>query len=165
VVTCDYRGNYVESVLIATIRKTLALKPMSFGELLVGNKRSSTVQRPMLPGEALMLGPFATRRSTPRVPTRRTAWMTFKSLLEHEHLALVKDISAKGVFFYSDFHPDVGDQLEFVVEFLSGSDRVRLHLKGKVVRVEQAAPGSARGVAVSFYLQRVEAPLLPATAR
>jgi hypothetical protein len=117
----------------------------------MGKRRSSTAQKPMPPGEAVMLGTLAKRRSTPRIPTRRTAWMTFESLLENEHLALVKDISAKGVFFYSDVHPNVGDQLEFVVEFLSGSDRVRLHLRGKVVRIEQAASGSARGVAVSFY--------------
>jgi hypothetical protein len=134
---------------------------MSFGELLMARRRSSAVQRPMLPDEGSMLGTVAKKRSTPRLPIRRTAWMTFKSLLEHEHLALVKDISAKGVFFYSDFHPDVGDQLEFVVEFLSGLDRVRLHLKGKVMRVEQAGPGSARGIAVLFYSQRVEVPLVP----
>ncbi len=100
---------------------------------------------------ALMLGTLAKRRSTPRVPTRRIAWITFTSWLEHEHLALVKDISERGVFFYSDFRPGVGDRLDFVVEFLTGSDKVRLHLKGKVLRVEQAAPGSAPGVAVSFY--------------
>ena len=34
---------------------------------------------------------------------------------------------------------------------IRGSERVRLHLKGEVVRVEKAAPGSACGVAISFY--------------
>jgi hypothetical protein len=47
----------------------------------------------------------------------------------------------------------VGDQLDFVVEFLSGLNRVRLHPKGTVVRVEQAVPGCAPGVTVSFYSQ------------
>jgi hypothetical protein len=122
----------------------------------MGKRHSSTAQRPVLPGEAVMLSTLAKKRSTPRVHARRTAWITFNASLEHEHVALVKDISEKGVFFYSDFHPAVGDQLEFVVEFLSGSDRVRLHLKGQVVRVEQAAPDSAPGVAVSFYSQRDE---------
>jgi hypothetical protein len=63
----------------------------------------------------------------------------------------VKDISARGIYFYSDFDPEIGDQLEFVVDFLNGSERVRLHLKGEVVRVEKAAPDSACGVAISFY--------------
>jgi hypothetical protein len=124
---------------------------MSFGELLVGKKRISIVQRLMLPGEAVMLGTLATRRSTPRVPIRRIAWLTFETLPDHERVSLVKDISAGGIFFYSDFDPDIGDQLEFVVDFLSGSERVRLHLKREVVRVEKAAPCSACGVAISFY--------------
>jgi hypothetical protein len=114
-------------------------------------KRRSWMGPAVLPGEAAMLGMPARKRSTPRVLVRRTAWLTFKSFGEHEHVALVKDISAKGVFFYSDFLPAVGDQVDFIVEYLSGLDRVRLHLKGAVVRVDLAAAGCARGVAVSFY--------------
>ena len=114
-------------------------------------RRSSTVQKPMLPGEAVMLGTLAKRRSTLRLPTRRIAWLTFQTLPKHERVALVKDISERGIYFYSDFDPDIGDQLEFVVEYLSGSEKVRLHLKGKVVRVEKAGAGSACGVAISFY--------------
>jgi hypothetical protein len=63
----------------------------------------------------------------------------------------VKLFKDGGIYFFSDFDPDIGDQLEFVVDFLSGSERVRLHFKGEVVRVEKAAPGSACGVAISFY--------------
>ncbi len=117
----------------------------------MGKKRSSTVQRRMLPDEAVTLGTLATRRSTPRVPIRRIAWLTFEALPDHERVGLVKDISARGIYFYSDFDPGIGDLLEFLVEFLSGSETVRLHLKGEVVRVEKAAPGFACGVAISFY--------------
>jgi PilZ domain-containing protein len=120
----------------------------------VGKKRTSTAQKPVLPGEAVMLGTLAKKRSTPRIQTRRTAWITFKSSRGHEHVALVRDISEKGVYFYSDFLPAVGDHLDFVVEYLSGSDRVRLHLKGTVVRVEQSVAGCAPGTAVSFCAQR-----------
>jgi hypothetical protein len=112
----------------------------------------------MVPGEAAMLGTMAKKRFTPRLPIRRTAWLTFQTLPEHEHVALVKDISERGIYFYSDFEPGVGDQLEFVVEYLSGSEKVRLHLKGQVVRVENAAPGSACGVAISFYSRLVTSP-------
>ena len=99
-----------------------------------------------------MLVTLSTKRCTALVQTRRTAWITFKfkSSRTHEHVALVRDISDKGIFFYSDFLPTLGDQLDFVVEYLNGSDRVRLHLKGTVARVERASPGSATGVAVSF---------------
>lgn len=116
-------------------------------------KRQSSATKPALPGEAVMLGALPQRRSTPRVVKHRTAWLTFKSSPKHEHVALVKDISEKGIFIYSDLLPAIGDQLDFLVEYLSGSDRVRLHLKGSVVRVEQAGPGCAPGVAVSFRSQ------------
>ncbi len=119
----------------------------------MGKRRSLAAQGSVLPGEAVMLGALAKRRSIPRIPMRRTAWITFNSSLEHAHVALVKDISEKGVYFYSDFRPAIGDQLDFVVEFLTGSDKVRLHLKGTVLRVEQAVAGSAPGTAVSFFSQ------------
>jgi hypothetical protein len=90
------------------------------------------------------------RRSTPRIPSRRTAWLTVQGADGHEHLALVKDISTAGVFLYSDFVPAVGDHLEFVIEYLTSTDQVRLHLQGDVVRVEQSVPGSTPGVAVLF---------------
>jgi hypothetical protein len=113
-------------------------------------KKRSSATRPALPGEAVMLDMVPQRRSIPRVLVHRAAWLTFKSASQHEHVGLVKDISAKGVYFYSDFFPVVGDDLDFVVEYLSGSDRVRLHLKGAVVRVERSVPGCAPGTAISF---------------
>jgi hypothetical protein len=85
---------------------------------------------------------------------KRTAWLTFRSFEPHESVGLLKDISPKGIFFYSDFAPVVGDELDFVVEFLTGRDQTRLHLKGTVVRVEQPASGCAPGVAVSFKSRR-----------
>ena len=117
-------------------------------------KRRSTAQTPVLPGEAVMLGKLERRRSTSRISIGRSAWITLNAPLTREDVALVKDISQKGVFFYSDLHPSVGDQLDFVVEFLNNSEGMRLHLRGAVVRVEQVAPGSAPGVAVSFDSQR-----------
>jgi len=116
-------------------------------------KRRSSATNPALPGEAAMLGIQPQRRSTPRIPTRRAAWLTVQSPRPHEHVSLVKDISPRGVYFYSDFVPVVGDHLDFVIEYLRSGDRVRLHFKGAVVRVEQPVPGSAPGIAVSFRAQ------------
>ena len=113
-----------------------------------------TTIRQAWPGGAAMLGRLAKTRSTARILVRRTAWLTFMSGHEQEHVALVKDISERGVFFYSDFLPALGEKLDFVIEFLTGSDRVRLHLKGEVTRVEQAVKGGAPGVAVSFHPKR-----------
>jgi hypothetical protein len=111
------------------------------GDSLMVKRRSLAAQEPVLPGEAVMLGALAKRRSTPRIPVRRTAWITFNSSLKHEHIAMVKDISVKGRLFLLRLRPAVGDPLDFVVEFLTGSDKERLHPKGTVYvssRVHQA---------------------------
>ena len=115
----------------------------------MGKKRSSASRTPMR-GEAVMLGLLPKRRSTPRILARRTVRLTFESPSEQERVALMRDISAKGVYFYSDFLPNLGDELDFVLQFLSVSHQVRFHFKGHVVRVEYPAPGCAPGVAVSF---------------
>lgn len=116
-------------------------------------KRRSSATKPALPGEAVILGIQPQRRSVPRIPTRRAAWLTVQSPHPHEHVSLMKDVSTRGVFFYSDFIPVVGDHLDFVIEYLRRTDRVRLHFKGAVVRVEQSVPGSTPGIAVSFRSQ------------
>ena len=110
----------------------------------MGKRRTAPDQRPVLPGEAVMLGTLSTKRCTALVQTRRTAWITFKfkSSRTHEHVALVRDISDKGIFFYSDFLPTLGDQLDFVVEYLNGPAQARLHFKGAVVRVRKANQGA-----------------------
>jgi Tfp pilus assembly protein PilZ len=127
--------------------------------------RSSTSHRQLLPGEAVMLEKAMKRRSTARILVGHTAWLTLHAVGEHEHVAFVKDISERGIFFYSDFGPSVGDEVYFVVEYLSGQNRVRFHLNGRVARVEQAGPDSAHGIAISFYSQRDEVPISPVVVR
>ena len=114
-------------------------------------KRSSAART--MPGEAAGESIFAQRRSTPRILARKPAWLTFNSRHKNEHIALVKDISIKGILFYSDLRPALGEQLDFVLEYLTASEQVRLHLKGAVVRLESAISGCGAGVAVSFHLQ------------
>jgi hypothetical protein len=114
-------------------------------------RRRSSGARTPLPGEAVMLGLSPQRRSTPRVAARRTVRLSFESPCEEDRVALMRDISTKGVFFYSDFSPSVGDELDFVLEFVSVSDNARFHFKGHVIRVEHPSPGCAPGVAVSFH--------------
>ena len=113
-------------------------------------KRRSSAKRSPLPGEAVMLGMVPKRRSALRLVTRRTARLKYEPTALQEYVAFVRDISTRGAFFFSDFSPTPGDRLHLVVEFLSGSNKLRLHLKGSVVRVENPAPGCAPGIAVSF---------------
>src|ERR671931_1283013 len=92
----------------------------------------------------------AVPRSVSRAFVRLPAWITVGSPCSEEHVAFVRDISPRGMFFYSDFKLTKGDHIDLLLEYLSGASRVRLHLSGRVVRVEQAAPKSAIGMAVLF---------------
>jgi hypothetical protein len=97
-------------------------------------------------------------RSVSRAFVRFSAGITIGSPRSEEHVAFVRDISPRGIFFYYDFRLTKGDHRDFVLEYLSGTRRVRLHLSGRVVRVEQAAPKSAIGIAVLFDSRHDEVP-------
>ncbi len=87
-------------------------------------------------------------RSAVRVLVRLPAWVTLETR-ESEHVAFVRDISPRGIFFYSDFLPCEGDRIGFVLEYLSGGNKIRLHLQGTVVRLEGSGEAHI-GVAVAF---------------
>lgn len=48
------------------------------------------------------------------------AWVSVESDSRTEHVAFVRDISTKGLFFYSDFKPIAGENIKFVLEYLKG---------------------------------------------
>jgi hypothetical protein len=101
------------------------------------------------------------QRGALRAFVRLPAWLTLGRGHGTEHVAFVRDISTRGIFFYSDFDTTAGKQLTFVLEYLNGPSRVRLHLKGRVVRVEQANPSSAPGIAVAFHSPSLACPAHP----
>ncbi|PYX88925.1 MAG: hypothetical protein DMG68_06840 [Acidobacteria bacterium] len=90
------------------------------------------------------------QRSVERIVSKLPAWITLHSHDGNDHVAFVRDISPRGVFFYSDFRPRQGDEITFVLQYLNWSKAPRLHCKGTVVRLEKAVQGSAFGIAVSF---------------
>lgn len=97
-------------------------------------------------------------RRTSRLFVRLPASITLDSLPHGEHVAFVRDISRRGIFFYSDFKPNDHECIAFVLEYRNGPKNIKLQLSGSVVRVEQAAPGSAIGVAVRFDCEHDEVP-------
>jgi hypothetical protein len=101
------------------------------------------------------------QRGALRAFVRLPAWLTLGRAHGTEHVAFVRDISTRGIFFYSDFDATAGKQVTFVLEYLNGPSRVRLHLKGRVVRVEQANPSSATGIAVAFHSPSLACPAHP----
>jgi PilZ domain len=90
------------------------------------------------------------QRSVERIVSKLPAWITLHSHDASDHVAFVRDISPRGIFFYSDFRPHQGDEIVFVMQYLNWSKAPRLHCKGRVVRLEKAVQGSAFGIAVSF---------------
>jgi|SRR5437868_8150052 len=65
------------------------------------------------------LGGYAIQRSTSRVFIHLSAWLTVHSSQSEEHVAFVRDISPRGIFFYSDFK-SAGTKTEFFCD----ADRV-----------------------------------------
>ena len=66
-----------------------------------------------------------------------------------EHVGFVRDMSAHGMFFYSDVRPASGSQLEFIMRLPQHTmDAAQVSCKGVVVRVENHKPGAATGIAL-----------------
>jgi hypothetical protein len=128
------------------------------------HRLSSHSRLESLNANAAMLG-HAVPRGAARVFVRLPAWVTVESHDTTEHVAFVRDISSRGIFFYSDWAPCRGQEVSFVLQYLSGNSKVRLHLTGMVVRVERGSGNSAVGTAVAFDGQRDDVPRSPIRVR
>jgi len=92
-----------------------------------------------------LLGGQANQRAS-----RRRLVVTPCVLYDHErrHIGLVRDISATGLFAYSDFTPGIGETLRVVLtEHIEGVTKT-VSCTGIVVRVETKAVGAATGIAL-----------------
>jgi hypothetical protein len=67
-----------------------------------------------------------------------------------EHNAIVRDLSADGIFLYSNFRPAVGTDLAISFNTRVGRDLVKIFTHAKVVRVQQLVAGAAPGIAAKF---------------
>src|SRR5947209_19278932 len=87
------------------------------------------------------------QRSATRKFLRLPAWSRVNF---QKHVAMVRDMTRQGIFFYSDVRPQVGEEIAFVMKFPKWTQSSPIACKGKVVRVEEAVPGAAIGVALSL---------------
>ena len=79
------------------------------------------------------------------------------------HVAMIRDVSATGIFFYSDFKPPVGARVSLTLEIRTSTGNTRIRCDGKVVRVEQIRAGAAPGIALVLDSQQLAfMPLRPA---
>src|ERR671938_600645 len=67
--------------------------------------------------------------------------------------AQTKDVSARGVFFYLNSDIVAGSPIEFTLTLppeITLTESIRVHCMGKVVRVNQGAPGAQVGIAAAI---------------
>ena len=69
---------------------------------------------------------------------------------EEEHSAQTRDVSARGICFYIDSAIQAGSPIDFTLTLppeITLTESIRVRCKGKVVRVDQAAPDGKVAVA------------------
>src|SRR4051794_23196121 len=67
--------------------------------------------------------------------------------------AQTKDVSARGVFFYLNSDVAEGSPIEFTLTLppeITLTESIRVRCTGKVVRVDQGAPGTQVGIAAAI---------------
>lgn len=87
----------------------------------------------------------ATRRFSLRLPV--TVKFTDGSA---EKTAQTRDVSARGICFYMDQTVAEGSEIEFTLTLppeITLTESIKVHCKGKVVRVETQGPGGRVGIA------------------
>jgi PilZ domain-containing protein len=95
------------------------------------------------------------QRKEPRVFVKMPVRLCFAGEAQ-EHVGFVRDMSASGMFFYSDLKTETGSELEFIMHLPQHTmDAAQVSCRGVVVRVENHMPGAATGVALRLEQCRV----------
>ena len=81
---------------------------------------------------------------------------------EGEHNAIVRDVSADGIFVYSNFKPALGADIALSFTTRVGKEMVKIFAHARVVRVQQLVAGAAPGIAAKFS-KRIECDFPPDT--
>lgn len=97
---------------------------------------------------AVMLGTHGEQRRALRVLTTAPAVVLRNG---ERHIGLVRDMSATGLFVYSDFTPAPGTELKLTIRLSQDKNKTAVFLcQGSVVRVEDSDNGAAVGIALKF---------------
>jgi hypothetical protein len=93
---------------------------------------------------------IAEQRIKNRKFVRMAAWFVFYRHGLRKHVSRVRDLNRSGIFFYSNYRPTVGTELEFVMKFPKWTNLSPVACKGRVLRVEQPSTSAAIGVAMKL---------------
>jgi len=77
-----------------------------------------------------------------------------------EHNGIVRDLSADGIFLYSNFRPAIGSDIAVAFTTRVGKEMVKIFTLARVVRVQQVVSGAAPGIAAQF-AKRIEYDFTP----
>jgi PilZ domain. len=105
--------------------------------------------------------PYAEQRGTRRIALTLPVAVRFADSEAPEMAAQTKDVSARGIYFYMDSHPQAGSRLEFTLTLppeITLTEEIRVRCVGRIVRVENPNPGK---VGIAAAIEQYE--FLPAT--
>lgn len=92
-----------------------------------------------------MQGSVRDQRATARTPLHLSGTAKRTVIEEEPHLAFSRDVSTRGLFFFSNLPAEIGDDL--TLTFITPHGGCLL-FQGRVVRIEHRSPGAARGIAL-----------------
>jgi hypothetical protein len=95
---------------------------------------------------------YAEQRSTRRIALTLPVAVRMTDSDAPEMSAHTKDVSARGIYFYMDSHPQAGSRLEFTLTLppeITLTEEIRVKCVGRVVRVESQTPGKV-GIAAAI---------------
>jgi hypothetical protein len=96
--------------------------------------------------------PYAEQRGTRRIALTLPVAVRFADSESPEMAAQTKDVSARGIYFYMDSHPQAGSRLEFTLTLppeITLTEEIRVRCVGRIVRVENPNPGKV-GIAAAI---------------
>jgi PilZ domain len=99
-----------------------------------------------------MAQPQPEKRSDRRFALDLPVTVKFLDNRSHEITGHTRDVSSRGIFFYTDTEIHTGSPIEFVMTLpteVTQNTPLRVHCTGKVVRVDNPA-GAEQGVAVAI---------------
>jgi hypothetical protein len=90
------------------------------------------------------------KRASRRFALRLPVAVTYTDNGTHEKSAQTRDVSARGISFYVDAPIATGSAIEFTLTLpaeMTLSEAIRVHCKGKVVRLDEGGPVGKMAVA------------------
>lgn len=98
-------------------------------------------------GSQFMEGSLPEQRASARTPLHLSGNVRQTANEGQSQVAFSRDVSAGGLFLFSNLPAELGDDL--TVNFVTPNGGCLL-FQGRVVRVEHRSPGAARGIALAL---------------